>query len=286
MHRLTSFLATGIITATVIVPVVAQTPVRGNSAVRGRVLDAGGQPLAGALVRRDGSNDSARAGSDGAFLLGQLALGRHAFTVSAPGYQEIAFEVEFSAIDTASVDIPLERGGNTPAGYASRPGGVPAMLDSVGFNARRANPPRSATFITPEDIAARAPTKLSDALHGIADLTLRLEPGNLMFAYGHDQRCRMNVWLDNSRLENVFPATTQTPSRRSSTAVRYTGLDEILPIGRIAAIEVYTRPSQVPTRFQGQGSSSAASRSTSMGGSDGSLGGDTENCGTIILWSK
>jgi len=280
-------LIAGIVTLGVTMPVGAQNPVRGNSAIRGRILDAGGQPLAGALVRRDGSNDTARAGADGAFLLGHLALGRHSFTVNHPGYQEIAFEVEFTAPDTATVDIPLERGGGAgPTGAYASAGATSAKLDSVGFNERRASPPRKATFLTPDDIAGRSATKLSDLLQGIEDLTLRLEAGNLMFAYGHDQRCYMNVWLDNGRLETVFPPPGTSTSRRSSSSVRYTGLDEILPIGRIAAVEVYTLPSQVPSRFQSQGTtSSSSSRGRSFGGSS-SMGGAGGNCGAIIIWSR
>jgi hypothetical protein len=260
----------------------AQT-VRGASAVRGRVLNATGAPLPGALVTRDGSADTARAGADGSFLMGQLALGRHSFTVSAPGFQAVAFEVDFTAVDTASgVDIPLEPGASTPG--AGAPNAAAAnWLD--GFNRRKTAAPSSGTFFTGEQIIASNAVRLSQLLEGIRDVTVRTERGNIVVAYGRSARCTMNVWLDGRKLDNVFPpfdpssgsASIGFSSRSQRRAtLTYTGIDGVLPPASVAAIEVYTLPSQVPEQFQ---------RSAEIGNMEtrDNQGGD---CGAILLWQR
>lgn len=260
----------------------AAAQVRGSSAVRGRVLNAGGAPLPGALVTRDGSGDTARAGADGAFLLGQLALGRHAFTVSAPGFQAIAFEVDFTAVDTASVDIPLEPGSVTPGAMG---GGAPVGGWLEGFNQRRARGASGATFLTREQIVSSNAVRLSQLLEGIRDVTVRTERGNIVVAYGRGARCTMNVWLDGRQLDNVFPpfdpstgsASMGTSTRSQRRAIiNYTGIDGVVPPGSIGAMEVYTLPSQIPEQFQ---------RSREFGGMEtrDNQGGD---CGAILLWQR
>lgn len=262
-----------------------QAVIRGNSAVRGRVLD-GTNPIAGAIVSRDGSGDTARADAQGGFLLGQLALGRHVFTVAAPGYQAISFEVDFTGTDTASVDIPLERGGVLPGAGIAAPGST--KLEASGFAERRRNPPSSAAYFTAEDITSRNIVRLSQLMEGTRDLTIRTEQGNIVVAYGHDRRCLMNVWLDGNQLENVFPSSAVgSGGRRRQTTTRVTGLDEILPLADIAAVEVYTLPSQIPPRYQAQQTQASATtgRSRSVSGA-ASLGEQGGNCGAILIWSR
>lgn len=276
-----------VITSVTSASVLAQAVIRGSSAVRGRVLDAASQPISGAVVSRDGSGDSARADAQGSFLLGQLALGRHVFTVASPGYQAISFEVDFTAVDTATVDIPLERGGSPAAGIAGPPGST--KLDASGFAERKRSPPSSGTLYGPEDIASRNLVRLSQLFEGVRNLTLRTEAGNIVIAYGHDTRCLMNVWLDGNRLDNVFPnRAVGAGGRRSTTATRVTGLDEILPLADIAAVEVYTLPSQVPARYQAQQTqaSSTNARQSSLLGMGSNMGDQGGNCGAILIWSR
>ena len=265
-----------------------QAVIRGSSAVRGRILDSSNNPITGATVSRDGSGDTARADAQGNFLLGQLALGRHVFTVAAPGYQAISFEVDFTGTHTASVDIPLERGGAMP-GASLAPAGS-TKLEQSGFAERRRNPPSSAAFFTAEDISARNIVRLSQLMDGTRDLTLRTEQGNIVVAYGHDRRCLMNVWLDGNQLENVFPSSAVGSGgrrRQTTTTTRVTGLDEILPLSDIAAVEVYTLPSQIPPRYQAQQTQASATtgRSRSVSGA-ASLGEQGGNCGAILIWSR
>ncbi len=256
----------------------AQSVPQGNSGVRGTVTDNTGRPLAGALVLRDGSADTARADSSGRFAVQRLALGRHVFRVAHPGFASIEFEVQFERDTTVSLDIPLERG----VSIATTTGGAGGKLDAVGFTARRqaAEGGRGgATYIGPESLLTRRGQRLSQVLDGVRDVTVRVGRDNVIILYGHDRRCMMNVWIEGRKLDNVFPPSenySNTGSRRRmNTAVtRYPGLDDIIPVEQILAIEVYPRPSQTPPQFQ-------AAMSLSSGLETRDLG----NCGSLVIWT-
>ncbi len=280
----TSRIARSFAVALAVLPAAAtaslgQAVPRGNAGVRGTISDPNGRPLAGALVIRDGSPDTARADSTGRFVVERLALGRHLFRVTHPGYATIEFEAQFERDTTVSVDIPLERGsGSVPAAGAG--GGGAGRLDMVGFTARRRAAEGSrggATFLGPEDLAGRRGGRVSQLFEGVRDVTVRPGRDNAIILYGHDRRCLMNIWIEGQRMDNVFPPSetySATASRRGA-GTRYPGLDEVVPPDRILAIEVYPRPSQTPPQFQ-----------SSMRLSSGLETQDSGNCRSVVIWTN
>lgn len=260
-------------------PLVAQA-VRGNSGLRGTVLDMNGRPVPGARLYREGGGDTAIADSLGRFALERLALGRHLFVVERAGYVAISFEVTFTRDTVLSgVDIPLEAGPGGAAAGAAGPGGLPGKLESMGFIERRRTTPAGAqaTFVGPEDITTRSPVRVSQLFEGMRGVTVRIERGNVVVVYGHDGRCVMNVWLDGVRSEGVFPpgGMAGAARARSTSQTRYPGLDELVPIAQVGAIEVFPIPSQVPQRFQYSGR-----MSSDLDTRDGA------NCGAIVIWTR
>ncbi len=252
----------------------AQAAPRGAAAVRGTLTDASGRPVAGVLVARMRSSDSVRTDSLGRYAVERLPLGTHLFAVRHRSFEDVDFQVTFTSDTSVTVDIPLEpRAGAAP--YAGDAGGD--KLTRVGFAARREREGRRLTFYTGEDIAARAAVRFSQMFEGVRDVSVRME-GGIPVLFGHDRRCVMNVWVEGRRVDNAFPssATTGGSSRRSSTAIRYTGLDEIVPLADIAGVEVYPRPSQVPEAFQRSATvTSGRDFSTTSG-----------ECGALVIWTR
>lgn len=74
--------------------------------VRGRVLDAG-QPVAGAMVLREGTYDGAVSGADGSYAIDGLPLGRQRLVIEAAGYQTMVVTVVVRAGAVVTADANL-----------------------------------------------------------------------------------------------------------------------------------------------------------------------------------
>lgn len=253
-----------------------QAAAGGRAAVRGTVT-AQGRPLAGVLVMRLGSGDSTRSDSLGRYALPGLGSGHHIFEIRKRGFSPLEMEISFPN-DTLTVraDVPME-----PASAAD-----PALvqkLTSEGFSERRrrANPRDRLTFLGPEDIEEKEALRASQLFENVPDVTVRYERG-IGVLYGGDGRCVMYAWIEHQRIDNAFPpAGSSAPSaRQASSATHYSGLDELIPLSQIGAIEIYPRSSQVPQDYQRSSQQVAA----------GSRGRDFETrsaeCGAFIIWTR
>ena len=254
----------------------------GHAAIRGTVM-TGGHPLAGVLVMRTGSADSTRSDSAGRYNLAGLPAGRHIVEIRKRGYSPLEMEVNFPS-DTTSIqfDIPMDPAVVDP--------GLADKLEREGFNERRRNARERdhLTFLDPQDLEDLEVVHTSQLLASVRDISTRYvgtSTGSISVVYGADQ-CPMYVWVDNQLIDNVFPPPATTGgasfgnrgSRGSSSSGPYTGLDNLLTVDRVGAIEVYPRPSQVPQRFQ---------RSSSLvAGSSRDLETRSAECGALIIWTK
>ncbi|MFI5206480.1 MAG: carboxypeptidase-like regulatory domain-containing protein [Gemmatimonadales bacterium] len=264
-------------------PLLGQVTSPGGRAQVAGTVTAQGRPLAGVLVMRLGSGDSTRSDSLGRYVLPGLGAGHHIFEVRKRGFSPLEMEIIFPN-DTLTVraDIPME-----PAGAAD-----PALVDKLnreGFSERRRNARERdrLTFLGPEDIEAREAVKVSQLFDGAQGVTVRFENG-ISVLYGGDGHCVMFPWIEHQLIETAFPPASTGPrgptslggsgggSRRSTT--RYTGLDDLIPIGQIAAIEIYPRAGQVPQEFQRSGQQA----STSGRG----LSTESVDCGAVIFWTR
>jgi hypothetical protein len=262
----------------------AQAAPRGRAAIRGSVTDTAGHPLAGALIVRSGSADSARTDAQGRFAVEGLAAGHYLFRVRHPGHATVEMEVTFPAdTGTASVEIPMEAAASDAA--------VNAKLEQVGFveRHRRIDATRErVTFLGPEDIAGRGAVHVSQLFGQLPDITTRFER-DITVVYGNSGQCVMNVWLDGRMVDNVFPPLGSSGS--SATTVRYVGLDELLQLDQVAAVEIYPRPANTPPQFQrttvpfvvAPGGSAGA---RSFRGSASGISTRSAECGSIVIWSR
>lgn len=288
MHTRFPFLAAALMLAAFLRAPAAlgQAAAHGRASVRGTVT-AQGRPLAGVLVTRPGSGDSTRTDSLGRYAIVGLGAGQHIFEVRKRAFAPIEMEINFPT-DTTSIvgDIPME---SAAAGDAL----LRDKLDREGFleRRRRAQERDRTTFLGPDQIAEREAARVSQLFDNVRDVSVRFENG-ISVLYGGDGRCVMYVWIEHQQIETAFPPAqalggptsirggSSGGSSRSSGTTRYTGLDDLLPITQIAAIEVYPRPALVPQQFQRSGQTVAGASS----------GRDYETrsaeCGAIIIWTR
>jgi hypothetical protein len=255
---------------------LGQAAAGGRASVRGTVT-AQGRPLAGVLVMRLGSGDSTRSDSLGRYALPGLGAGHHIFEVRKRGFSPLEMEISFPN-DTLTVraDIPMD-----PAAAADPL--LVEKLDREGFSERRrrASARDRTTFLGPEDVEDKEALRVSQLFENVPDVSVRFERG-ISVLYGGDGHCVMYVWIEHQRMDTAFPpAGSSAPSARAaSSATHYTGLDELIPLSQIGAVEIYPRPSQVPQDFQRSSQQVAAS----------SRGRDFETrsveCGAIIIWTR
>ena len=87
-------------------PPVVTSAANGTGGVRGRVLD-GGQPVAGAMVVREGTYDGAVTGADGSFAIDGLPGGAQRLVIEAAGYQTMSITVVVRAGGLVKADANL-----------------------------------------------------------------------------------------------------------------------------------------------------------------------------------
>jgi hypothetical protein len=153
---------------------------------------------------------------------------------------------------------------------------VKNRLELAGFYDRwqmRQKGTLSATFIGPEELDRRSPSRISDMFNGLTGVTLTRTPAGGMVAKGIGGTCFMTVLLDGAKLCpplgcHVFASTSQNapqmsapppePGERTSLAGRSTpnlddtavDLNRYIMAGDVSAIEVYAHGGNMPVSLQ------------------------------------
>lgn len=157
-----------------------------------------------------------------------------------------------------------------------------SRLELAGFYDRwqmRQKGALSATFIGPEEIEKRHPSRGSDLLYGINGVSLMRTPRGGVVAKGNGGTCFMAVLLDGRPLCpragcHTTPATAQNapqmtaPPHDASAGAETlddiaVDLDQYVDVNDLAAIEVYARGGNMPVSLQANDSA----------------------CGVIALWT-
>jgi hypothetical protein len=123
----------------------------------------------------------------------------------------------------------------------------------------------SATFIGPEEIETRRPSRPSDLLYGIPGVSLSRTPRGGMVAKAGGGTCYMAVMLDghricpasgchtseaNSQNAGQLAARTSLAAKVDSTDDNLVDLNQYVNISEVAAIEVYVRGGNMPISLQ------------------------------------
>jgi hypothetical protein len=147
---------------------------------------------------------------------------------------------------------------------------IKGRLEMAGFYDRwqqRQKGALSATFIGPEEIEKRHPSRVTDMLFGLSGVTLVRTPQGGMVAKGTGGTCYMTVMLDGGKLCpplgcHTFASTSQnatqivppppSPGEPRNTTLDDTGVDlnRYIQANDVSAIEVYTHGGNMPASLQ------------------------------------
>ena len=234
--------------------------------VAGVVRATSGQPIV--AVRVSAGTDTTRfalSDSAGAFRLAGIPVG-----VARVHFRRLGFvPAEFSLLIEGGADMrvqveltPLPT--RLPPIEVNRP--FSPALAMTGYYERQRMRDQGillATFMDPEEIERRRPTRISQLFVGVSGLTVQYQETRgrsvatvLGRNVGRGRRCQMAIFIDGVEQQNTLQYSGQLPF----------DVDMIMGPQNIKAIEIYTFGSRVPEQFQSMR--------------------NIEACGSIVIWTK
>lgn len=226
----------------------AATLQTGNAVVKGRVVNAGGQPVVGARIDVLGTPGATLTKENGEFQIAGLPSGTQSLVVRQIGFAPEERAVELSTRAPAEVNITMARPAtmlNTVVVKADRDVG----LERIGFTQRKKM--GGGYHLDGDQISKRAPNMLTDLFRTIPGLRVVPAGNGIDYTVESARQVTGNCvryYIDGAPFEAVFPGD----------------IDRMMPPNEIAAVEVYNGIS-VPAQFQAAGQSS---------------------CAAIVIWSK
>ena len=219
---------------------------RGMGDVRGSVRTPDGAPFANAVARVLGSGSVVRSDSAGTFRISDAVAGTQTVEVRAVGFEPRRLPVVLTPGEPVAVEVTIDR--------------ARTVLDTVRVMAGRKLPPDVqaierrwrrglGTILDGATIRERTSTQITSALWGIPGVRLGMRAGygNVVYVRGTvGGECIPPIYLDGFRFE--------------SNGI---SIDEIVPPGEVAAIEMYPRAMQRPAEF------------TDLGA-----------CGVLVVWTR
>jgi hypothetical protein len=206
---------------------------------------------------------------------GQLSLGAGKHKTLTVEVRRIGYQPWFGKLevqDTATVlTVVLQRLTQSLAAVTvTDTGGVRAAPNLRGFYDRwymRQKGALSATFIGPEEIEMRHPSRVSDLLSGVLGISIKRTPGGSMVATNASGTCFMAIMVDghtvcppvgchttgvtSANAMQLGPQSMPGPGEPDPTAEQYTvDLNQAINPDALAAIEVYARGANMPISLQ------------------------------------
>lgn len=214
--------AFGIVHQGVALRAAADSSVQG--AVAGFARDASGAPLADAVVELLGGVE-ALANAEGRFLVPALPIGTRAVRVRAIGYQPVEMVVDVAPGDTVRLDVVLGR---------------VTLLERVEVRATTVQMRFLAEF---EERKALGIAKFIDSLRVdrmpnlksavLSGTTAKIDRLDRLYFEHMGTRCFPSLWVDRNWI------------RPDDVEIEY----RLLSLSTVAAVEVYTRGTMIPTEF-------------------------------------
>jgi hypothetical protein len=199
---------------------------------------------------------------------GQLSMGAGRHQTLTVEVRRIGYKPWYGKLevpDTAAVlTVMLPRIVQELAGVTITGEPIKSRLEQAGFYDRwlmRQKGALSATFIGPEEIEKRRPSRITDMLEGVLGVSLMHTNRGGMIAKGIGGTCYMTVLLDGQRLCppigcNAFAnngPSLQRPisySRDSTVDDMTVNINQYVNPNDVAAIEVYARGGNMPISLQ------------------------------------
>ncbi len=229
-------------------------PTGANNLLSGRILSSSGEPVARAQVTALGTNFLTLTDSAGRFAFRDLEAGPYFMRARKVGYEPVVFTATLSSVDTlfASVTFtPFVAGSGTNLDTMR----VTADYDRLskrlrGFEDRRGR--LRGVFIDRQEIAMRKPQVLSELLRGRANITVQRNGAGESQIFGS----RLSISSGYCPLALIMDGTLiNTLGGR---------IDNMVPTDMVAAVEVYTSGTSVPSEFQRA----------------------ETDCGAVIVWTR
>jgi hypothetical protein len=228
--------------------VTTYTAPKGSARITGRVLAAGGVPVANARVSLMGGSQATQTKANGEFFLDSLPAGTQSLVVRSFGYKPTEVPVELSS--RAPQRVAVQLGVYVPELTAvevvsKREDG----LQKVGFTGRKRNS-ASGNFMDSEQIEKRHASLFTDLMRTVPGIRVNLVNNRAMLVSSRstsNDGC-VNVYVDGGPWQQLDAGD----------------LDSFIRPDEVAAIETY-QANQVPVQFGGSSSAS---------------------CTTIVVWTK
>jgi hypothetical protein len=242
--------------------VLLPAPAPGQTRIHGIVVDgAGEEPIPAATVtlstNRGRWRRSVRTDPAGLWSFDAVSPGAYTLRAARLGYAEAAGELEVAA-DTPRVTLRM--GART---VALRPFTVVGAGDREtepmlrGFYARLRG--GAGRFVTRAEIEERSPSRVSDLLRGMPNVSVLPPPaglgGGIVTRGSAPGGCAVVVFVDGVRLTHAVPGA------RLPEAVP---LDDHVSPGDVEGIELYRGESDTPAEFSTRWS----------------------RCGTVVVWTR
>jgi hypothetical protein len=232
----------------------AQSPAKG-AGIAGVVRDTAGNPLPLVTVKADGKDLSDVTGSDGRFFIAGLPGGNNDFTVTRGGFRTMTFTATLTTDSTLVLALKLHRVNTLAAISITAPAAIAQLKRSGFYDRERAG---LGSFLTPQHID-------SVAVRHQMTSQLMQDMNGIEVACASAGRCTVQTRRAHGCLR-LFVDGQQMPGDEQ--------VDDVVPIGEVAAMEVYANPNTVPTEFQGK---LPAKRSTLTA---------KAGCGAILVWTR
>lgn len=221
-----------------------------RGAIRGTVVEATGQKVAGARVAVDEDSAVVLTQSDGAFNLNHLRPGTRLLTVRRLGFEPVELVVDVRA--DIPRDVPIRLANMVPVLQTVKVTALRELgLSRVGYTLRKGL--ASGTFFDPEDISRRNSPRLNDLLATAGPLRVRRTNRGQAYIVGRAGGC-VTYFVDGQRWSWVG---ANDPNG---------GPNAFLSGAEIAAVEVYS-PYTSPPEFMGFSNLS-------------------KQCSVVVVWTK
>jgi hypothetical protein len=238
----------------------------------GIVADSVGRPIIKAQVFTADSARQTVTDEVGQFVLRNLRPGENSVRVRAIGFAPADFAVALSPGEARHVFIELHSGLTHLPTVVVNERPTQRALRELGFYDRAAK--GRGTFLTPEFLASRKASRVSDALRGVNGVRLQRSGNGVVplgtggyASIGSSANCLMNLYIDGTRVEigsALDRGAAVPPEMVKIVQAASVSIDDVISGGDIGAIEIYPSGVSGPEQYSGV----------------------SRGCGTILIWTK
>jgi hypothetical protein len=236
----------------------AQDPAPRRAALAGVIRDSLERPIPLAMVAVDGKDLSTVSDDSGRFHLAGIPAGTNDFTVMRIGFKALSFTTTLTPDTTLVIAIRMRRIQTLEDVNVRAPSVSPRLARTGYYDRKKLG---LGSFVTPERVDSLShlstPAKL---LRDVRGLEVRCGAGGCTVVPTRGHEC-LQLIVDGAIIGDMNSDNSNQ-------------IDNVLTTGAVYAIEVYERPSIVPTEFQGMLPRKRSVLTRKAG------------CGVVVVWTR